>query len=631
MSVQKLREAILDRFSNESALKNRFGKFAEIFEAPQDSGTPREHLSDELQAPRSGFDVYRTTLRYVFRHHRRLIGQLVGGALLSNMFVIVLPMFTMALYDRVIPHQAMETLWALAIGVTIALVLDLALRSVRLKLSDAIGLDASLQLQAHLYKHLMKMKMSQAPRTSGGVAQYIRDLDSFCQLMPQLVTAVVADLPFFVIVLILLYSLGGPVVFAPLVGIALLWGAYSLSYSNARRAYYDSMKLGRQQANMLNESIQALETVKSSSAQGKFLSQWEAMSDDNAFTGHKARYWGGFAIQASSTITQFVIVLVGMIGVYQVTQSLMTAGALSACILLVGRTLAPVNQAIALMNRLQHLNHVADGLVNFMAAPVDAPGSEAAFAARDISGAIDFHNVTFTYPHSAAPCLHRLNFSIKAGERIGLIGRVGSGKSTLLRLMTRLYDPTEGSILVDGYDAQQYDPEALRRDVGFMRQDPVLIDDTLENNITFGLENISKERFEEAVRLSGVKDFASRHPQGYSLRVGSGGENLSGGERQSVALARLLMQNPQVMLMDEPSAGFDTTLEAQLVAQLKLFAASKTLIISTHRTTLLALVDRIIWLENGRIIADGPRDEILGRMKASASQPAIPRTPSHAG
>jgi ATP-binding cassette subfamily C protein LapB len=567
-------------------------------------------------AATTSLSLVRTVATLGLRETPGLFRQLMVAALLSNLLMLALPLFTMAVYDRVIPHLAMETLWALAIGVTIAIGLDFAIRYVRLKLVDAVALSTSLTLQAKLYRRIVDVRLAVAPRTSGGLATHLRELDAICQTVPPLLVAVLVDLPFFLVLLVLLYSIAGPVVLAPVIGVAALVAISVVGHLATRKAHVETAKLTRAQANQVIETIGALELVKTTNGGPKLLKQWERLGDASAYEAHHGRLWASLGQQATILISQAVIVLVVLIGVYQIGAGAMTVGALAASTLLVGRAIGPIGTLVALVDRLLHLTHTAEALQGLLNAPSESGGDAARGGARPIEGRFDLTNVSFTYPGEASPALKDVTLTITPGEKVALIGRVGSGKSTLTRLFLRLHEPASGVLAIDGRDARQIPPRHLRDRVGFMRQDSMLFDDTLHANLVFGLDQVAEAAFERAVTASGVKEIAAKHAKGYSLEVGPRGERLSGGERQAVALARALMTDPKVLILDEPTAAMDNTLEARVIKALREIAADRTFIVATHRAPVLALVDRIVWLEGGRVIADGPRDEVLKKMNA---------------
>ena len=571
--------------------------------------------------------LYRTVLRLATGGHRSALGKLALAAGLSNLLMLALPLFTMAVYDRVIPHGAMETLWALSLGVMIALGVDLALRFVRGRFADAVSLKVGLELQAKLYGRMMGAKLSHAPRSAGGLSKMAQEIDAVAQAVPQLAVSLMIDVPFFVLLLILLYSVGGPVLAAPIFGLCLLALVHIYAHSRAHGAIEAASEHSRAQSNQLMETLAGLPMVKTSGAGGSLMRTWERVGDDAGYEGHTARLWLGLTQNAQMIITQFVIVLTLMIGAYQVSNGLMSVGALAASTLLVGRALTPIAQMIAYGVRLLHLKPSADVIAHLLDSPQETAGESLSARRKPLSGSVQFSGVTFAYPGVARPTLDKVSFSIARGERVALIGRIGSGKSTLLHTMLRLHQVDSGSVLFDGADARQFAPDHIRRSFGYMTQDSVLFDVSLREAITLGLGTVSDDEFERAVTLSGVHGFAAQLPKGYASPVGPRGGFLSGGERQAVALARVLAMNPSALLLDEPTASMDNTLEAQLIENLGTYLGGRTLIVATHRAALLSLVDRVIWLDQGRVLADGPRDEILARINAksagrSASKPS---------
>ena len=526
----------------------------------------------------------------MLRHKNKLV-QLCVASALSNLFLIALPMFSMSVYDRVVPHLAMETLWALAIGVMIALISDLAVRYVRLRVCDSIGLNTSTAIQARLYSRILHVRQAEAPALAGGINNGLREVEALCQLMPLLIVSVLIDLPTFLLFCALLFALSGPLALVPLVGVVLMLLFHMTDVKGER--VKAAARLSATQTNMLLETVNAVETVKVARAERTMLRRWERLVDASTYVGHLTRINSAFSGQASLTVTQTVVVLAMIIGVYEIGAGAMTIGALSASTLLISRMMAPVSQLISLTHRAHVISLSTRTIDHILRMEIERGGDPTA-TRRSLGGSLQFIDAGFTYP----------------------------GKSTLLKLIVRLQDPTTGAIRIDDHDIRQISPSDLRRHFGFMRQDAVLLDDTLRNAVCLGLEDVPDEVFESAVRISGVKDFAARHPSGYGMRVGPRGERLSGGERQSVALARTLAGSPRALVLDEPTAAMDNTLENRIVRDLREVLGDRTLIVATHRAPLLGLVDRLIWIENGRIVADGPKAEVLERLNGRG--PSVP-------
>lgn len=554
-------------------------------------------------------------LNSILTHYKTQLMQLALAATLSNLLLVVLPLFIMSVYDRIIPHLAMETLWALALGVMVALVIDLGLRTSRSTLLESIAISVSNNYQGQFYSRLMRLEMSSMPRMAGGLSGAIQEFEHLCRIVPQVIIAVMIDLPFFMLLLGLLAYMGGAVVFAPMLGIVVIAAANIMTYTKSREVNAASTELSHKRSNQLIETLGAIETIKATTSENQLLAQWEQRTDTGAYLGFLARHQMSFASHLTIITVQVTIVLTLIIGVYELREGGITMGALAASSLLVGRAMAPMGNLIALFVRGIHILRSSSAIDQILAAPQETAGDTHRAHVAEFRGEVGFHDVSFSYEEGSTSILKNISLTIKPGERIGLIGRIGCGKSSLLKLLPRLQDASSGSLLLDGHDIRQYDPGFLRQHMALMPQDAVLIEGSLRDNICFGLGEVSEQDFESAVELSGVKSFASVHPQGYGMLVGARGERLSGGERAGVVLARTLLRQPDMLLLDEPTASMDNELERRIVANLDTWLGDRTLILATHRAPVLALVDRIIWLHNGQIIADGPRDDVLAKLK----------------
>jgi ATP-binding cassette, subfamily C, bacterial LapB len=564
-------------------------------------------------------DPIRGILGFMTARHRRLLVHLLIAAAFSNLMLLALPVYSGLVFDRVIPHSAFDTLWAVSIGVTLALLADIAVRWVRINIQDALSTSASAAVQASVMRKFLEAKMVEAPRSSGAISVRLKNLDMVSQLLPQLVTGVAVDIPFLLIVFILLWVNGGPVVLAPIAGIALLFGIHHWANLGAEAEEKRSASLMQLQFNQLNESVEALEMIKSTRTELRTLSRFERIFDEFAFSSHVARLWYGLAAYASVTVGQLMVALVLIIGAYEISEGNMTIGGLSTCSLLVGRIISPVGQLIATVHRMIHSRALLKSIASEHRYEIEAAGDESGALQAPRNCTVRLNNVSFSYAGQSTRQLDGISLTIQPGERVAIVGRSGSGKSTLLRLIARLAEPDQGSVLLDGYDVRQYVPSDLRKVLGYMGQSAGIVDGTLISNLAFGGETIDPAKFDTVMQLTGVVDFVSGHPRGFGLPVGPRGERLSGGERQSVALARVLLAEPKALLLDEPTSSMDTMLEARLVRGLKDFIGDRTLIVATHRAPVLQLVNRIIWLDAGRLVADGPKEEVLKRMSGAAA------------
>ena len=590
-----------------------------LIQAKGDSVGREEADAAEVEKLVEAAHPARGVLRYMLTHQRHLVMQLLLSAAFSNVMLLALPIYTGLVYDRVIPHSAFDTLWAVSLGVTLALLSDVAMRSVRLRVQDALSSQASAAIQAAIVRSLLHLRMSDAPRSSAGVSMRLRELDGLTQTVPMFLAGVLIDAPFLFVVFALIWVNGGAVVAAPIFGLIAMTAVHYASTHVARAEQTRSTRLAQAQTDRLTESVEALEAVKMARAERKILGRFEKIYDEYAFTLHVSRLWQGLAAYTNMTIGQFMIVLVMTIGVYEVSVGDATLGGLSACSLLVGRIIGPISQLILVVHRMHQSHETLRALGAGLAGQPETTGDASGLLGAPPTGALRVDNVSFAYSGQNSPQLEGVSFSVKPGERIAIIGRSGSGKSTLLKLLVRLFEPDRGSILIDDVDARQYSPELLRGVLGLATQSPGLMDDSLLANLTLGLHVVTPSRVDAVAKLTGVADFAARHPKGYAMPVGSRGERLSGGERQSVALARLLIADPKVILLDEPTAAMDTMLEARFVRDFKAHLTGRTLIVATHRAPILELVDRLIWLDNVRIVADGPKADVLRRMSGAAA------------
>jgi ATP-binding cassette subfamily C protein LapB len=591
-----------------------------IFLVRPRSAAPTENIAELMSAvagPENA-DPVRGILGYMTARHRKMVVQLLIAAAFSNLMLLALPIYSGLIFDRVIPHSAFDTLWAISIGVTIALLADIAVRWVRLKIQDSLSSAASAAVQASVMRKLLEAKMVEAPRSAGAIALRLRNLDGLTQLVPQLITGALVDVPFLLLVFVLLWVNGGPVVLAPIAGIVVLIALHHWANLGSETEQIRSATLQQLQSNRLTEAVEVLEMIKSTRTELRTLNRFERIFDEFAYSSHVVRLWQGLAAYANATVGQLMVAMVLIIGAYEISAGNMTVGGLSTCSLLVGRIIAPIGQLISVVHRMMQSRATIKSLASESKYESEIAGDDSGMLRAPKHCALRLSNVSFSYSDQGAVQIDGISATIQPGERVAIVGRSGSGKSTLLRLMARLAEPSRGSILLDDFDVRQYAPSDLRQALGYMGQTAGLVDDTLVKNLTYGLDSLNPEMFDLMMRLTGVADFAAGHPRGFGMNVGPRGEKLSGGERQSVALARVLLSNPKVLLLDEPTSSMDTMLEARLVRNMKEFIGDRTLVVATHRAPVLQLVDRVIWLDSGRLVADGPKADVLKRMSGAA-------------
>jgi ATP-binding cassette, subfamily C, bacterial LapB len=574
-------------------------------------GTHSAALSNDApQQPAIGFvDMVRDGLRA----HRRTFFALVVAGFASAMISLSIPIFTMAVFDRVIPHMAMETLWALGIGVVLLLMVDLAIRHSKVSLIEGISVAAGQSITARLFSRLLTIPLAGMPRHASHVIQPFQELSGTSGLAVQFLASLMVDLPFFLIVVGYLWFIAGPIAALPVVATLMIVALHLMIHRAIMRKTSEDAHLQQIQQQLMMDGIAGIETIKTARAAPSFLARWEQKSDEAAYSSHRIRVLHGIAAHGSATLTQLLTVATLILGVYQIRYSGMSIGALSACLMLVGRMAMPMSGLVGSYFRLRQMAMTTQSLRVILATAPETAGDTDGIAPA-IAGRIDLRNASFAYPGEAAAALEGLTVSIAPHERVGIIGRAGCGKTTLLKMLARLMEPNQGTHLIDGRDARQIDPSAVRSAFALMGQETILIDGTVDANLRLGLGAPDQEWLTTVLAITGVGDLVNKHPKGLSLPVGPGGRRLSGGERQSVALARALLGRPKMLLLDEPTAAMDNEREMRVVAGLQKQCPGTGMIIATHRLPLLAAVDRIIVMDGGRIAADGPRDEIFAKI-----------------
>jgi len=543
------------------------------------------------------------------------------GSFLINLFALVSPLFIMNVYDRVVPNNATETLWVLAIGVTIAMVFDFIIKSLRGYFIDLAGKKVDVTLSALIFEKVMGLKMQVRPASVGAFANNLRAFEGIRDFITSATVSTLVDLPFVILFLIVIAWVGGPLVFVPIAGIPIVV-FYSIFIQNSLQEAVDHTFRGASQKNaMLIESLTAMETVKSLGAEGLMQRKWESAVGYISTWSLRSRLLSSSSVNVATLVQQMAMVAIVVYGVYLIGDGELTTGGLIASVMLTGRALAPTGQLANLATQYHQSKAGLHSLNDVMDLPVERPLGKGFIHRPHFEGAVTLHNVNFAYPNCEEKSLADVSFSIKKGEHVALIGRIGSGKTTVEKLLMGLYEPQEGAIRIDGIDTRQIDPVDLRRNIGYVPQDITLFYGSVRDNIVYAMPNADDESVLRAARIAGVTEFVDRHPMGFDMPVGERGEGLSGGQRQAIAIARALLMDPAILLMDEPSNSMDNSTEEQLKQRLTEVVKDKTLILVTHRASLLSFVNRLIVLDNGKIIADGPKDDVLAALKQGRLRP----------
>ena len=544
-----------------------------------------------------------------------IYSEVLLASLLINLFALASPLFIMNVYDRVVPNHAVETLWVLGIGISIVFMFDLLMKTLRGYFLDVAGKRTDIILSAALFERVLGTKLASRPPSVGAFANNLHEFDSFRDFFTSATLTALIDLPFIILFIVVIWMIGGSLAWIPLTVLPLsLLTGYIVQRSLAGKVQ-ELMRHGSQKQATLVETLTGLETVKSLSAESPMQRRWEQTVGRIAGLGQKTRFLSSSAINITVFLQQMATVAVVIYGVYLISDGELSLGGLIACTILTGRALAPLAQVAATLSRYHQARASFMSIDTLMALPLEQSPDRNFLDRQVIEGSIEFSNVSFSYPGHPVAALDDVSFRMQAGERIAIIGRIGSGKSTIEKLILGLYEPDAGAILVDGTDSRQLNPADLRRHIGYVPQDTTLFYGTVKENIMLGMPYADDSAVLRAADIAGVTEFANRHPMGFDLPVGERGEGLSGGQRQSIVVARALLRDPPVIVMDEPSNAMDNTTEAQFKSKFGQWLEGKTLVLVTHRASLLTMVDRVIVMDGGRILADGPKEQVLEALK----------------
>lgn len=540
-----------------------------------------------------------------------LYRRVIVASVLIGLFGLTAPLFIMNVYDRVIPNNALETGWVLAIGALTVFLFDFIMRTLRGYFIDFAGRRVDVVVTRRIYDQVLDIKLAGRPPSSGAFANMLREFDTVRDFITSASMTVLVDLPFTLLYLFVIWLIGGPVALMLGCLIMIVVGAGMLLQIPLKSLVRKSVHSSEAKHGLLVETINALETVKAIGAEGRMRARYGAHVGESAAYGQQSRFVSALGVNIAMLLQQSATILIVLMGMYMVRDQFMTMGALIACVILGGRAIAPIGQLANILARYHQSAGALRTLNKIMAQPVERPPSKQFLHRPVFHGQLAFDKVAFTYPGTDQKVLDGVSFKIAAGEKVGLVGRVGSGKSTVARLLLGLYEPQEGTILADDTDYRQIDPADLRRNIAYIAQDVTLFRGTIRENIIISRPQATEDEILAAAKSAGVHDFVARHPMGYDAPVGERGEGLSGGQRQAVALARAMLSDPAVMVCDEPTNAMDMQAEQAFIRHISEQVKNRTFVLITHRQHLLALVDRLILIDQGRVIADGPRDTVL--------------------
>lgn len=588
-------------------------------------GTQRILFVHERQAVRDNrVDDYllqrpRSWLLRIFTNNWRTLLELGLGSLFGNLLAIGTSLFSMQVWDRVVPARSTNTLWVLALGVGLALLFELLIRTARVSLADHFGKRADLKLSAMFFARVLDIRNDARPRSPGTLISQLRDLEQIRELLTSTTMGVLIDLPFVLAFLFIIWVIGGPLVLVPLAAIPLLLLPGLIMQIPLARLSREGMGEAALRNTILMESIYRVEDIKLLQAEPRFRGLWDNVNRVSGEIGLKQRYLSGLLVNCAQTVQQLAYIGVIIMGVYGILEGSLSFGAVLACSILTSRTIAPLGQVSAIFGRLQNARVGKKGLDALLSLPVDHDPETDSYHKPSLVGRYRFENVVYSYGPEEKPALVVPHLKIEPGERIAILGRVGAGKSTLLRLAGGLALPAHGRILFNDTVMNLIDAADVRRDVGLLLQESSLFYGTIRENLLIGNPLASDADILDAMRVSCADQLLLNQPHGLDLTIREGGQGLSGGQKQALMLARTFLRSPNILLLDEPTASLDEATELAIIDNMKKWLGDRTLVVATHRYPLLSLVDRIIVVEGGRIVRDGPKDDILNALKNRGS------------
>ena len=550
-----------------------------------------------------------------FQQFRRHFGEVMLGSFVANLLAVSVALFSLQVYDRVIPHQSEATLWVLALGAAIALLMEAFLKIARSRLMDGAGRQIELNVQKLLMDRILGMRSELAGRAPSRLFASMREFGSVREFFTASTIGTLADIPFIFVFLALVASIAGNVVWLLIAGGILMVLPGFLLQKKMIRLTEEMQGASAKSSRLLQEAIFELDTVKTQRAEDRFRRVWTELNTLSAMKSSEQRKLASTLTFWSQGMQQATYVGAVVMGTYLVFAGEFTVGSIIAVGILTSRTLAPLTQLAGTMARWGNVKSALDGLDSIASAQQDAEEDRSYLRRETLEGGYEMHELHFGYSEEGAPTLDVPGLAIQPGQKVAILGTNGSGKSTFLKILSGLYAPTKGRILVDGTDMSQIEPRDLRRLIGYLGQDIRLFSGTLRENLNLTLLERDDDRLMAALDFAGLGPFVKNHPKGLELEILDGGQGLSQGQRQSIGWARLWLQDPKICLLDEPTAALDQTLEKTLVSRLESWLEGRTAVIATHRVPILSLTSRTLILQNGRMAVDGPRDQVLAHLQ----------------
>jgi ATP-binding cassette subfamily C protein LapB len=551
-----------------------------------------------------------------FAQSKWLYFQVIIAAALTNFLGLSTSLFIMVVYDRVVPNEAIESLIALTIGVAIALGFDFLIKTIRGQFVDRAGQRADGRMARLIFNRLLGLRLDRRSQKSGAMASVVREFDTLREFFTSATLIAVVDLPFIFFFIWVISLIAGPLAYIPLFAVPIVIFAGLVIQPFLASIAKNAMQSNMSKQSVLIETLNGIETIRATGSGRLMRKRFEDASKVQSELGLRNRVLSQFAINAAASVQQVAQIATIFFGVFLIQDGIVTMGSLIAAVILGGRTLAPLSQLASAMSRANSARQAYRSLSQLMQDDDSLEEMSAKLSRPELVGTIELKNLSYTFQGANSPTLNDLSLKIPQGQKVAIVGRMGSGKSTLARLMSGIVSPTSGAVLVDGIDTRQVDPSDLRRNVGFMLQETWLFSGTVKENIQMGYYEHSDEHILNVCKTAGVDSFISKHPAGYDLELRERGEGLSGGQKQSINLARALLHDPKVIILDEPTSSMDQATEASVISELKNWADGKTMIMITHRNSLLQLADRVLVMDSGEILTDTTPEKLRAQQAA---------------
>ena len=552
-----------------------------------------------------------------FAQSKWLYFQVIIAAALTNFLGLSTSLFIMVVYDRVVPNEAIESLIALTIGVAIALVFDFVIKTIRGQFVDRAGQRADGRMARLIFNKLLNLKLDQGNRRSGAMASVVREFDTLREFFTSATLVAVVDLPFIFFFIWVISLIAGPLALVPLVAVPIVILVGLIIQPFLASLAKNSMQSNMSKQGVLIETLNGIETIRATGSGRLMRKRFEDASETQSELGLRNRMLSQFAINSAASVQQVAQIVTIFFGVFLIQDGTITMGAMIAAVILGGRTLAPLSQLASALSRANAARQAYRSLSEIMRDDSSAESRVAKLSRPNLSGEIELKNLSYKFPGSSSAIISDLSLKIPVGQKVAIVGRMGSGKSTLARLIAGTINPTSGAVMVDGIDTRQVDPSDLRRNIGVMMQETWLFSGTVKENIQMGFYEHSDAHILEISKVAGVDAFISKHPSGYDLELKERGEGLSGGQRQSINLARALLHNPSVLILDEPTSSMDQATEMAVISALGKWAQNKTLVMITHRNSLLQLADRVLVMDEGKVLTDTTPERLRAQHAAS--------------